>query len=131
VTEERMIGARTYRATQLPAMRALRLLARLGRVAGPAFAVLLEAGAEGSIQGGARALFDRLGEDDVEQLVRGMLETVTVDGRSVLLGFDAEYAGKLDEVFLLVQFALEVQFGGFFAALAAATKGAAAVPVSH
>lgn len=124
MSQETVIAGRAYTATKLPAMRALKLLARLGRVAGPSAALLTDGDA--NIDAAARALFDRLGEDELELLVRGLLESVRVEGRPVLTGFDTEYAGKLDEVFQLVKFALEVQFGGFFAALSAAIKGSPA-----
>lgn len=122
-TKEKIIGEATYRVSQLPAMRAFKLLTRLGKVAGPALAAM-KGGLDADLGEAAKALFDRLSEDEVEQLLRQILETVQVteEGktRQMLTGFDIIYAGdRMVEVFEVVKFALEVQYGPIFAALGA------------
>jgi hypothetical protein len=117
-TVEKEIGGRVYAATQLPAMRSLKLLARLGKVAAPALA----AGLDSDMGKAAGLLFEKLDDSEVEHLIKALLEPMLVtDGdtqRPVLTGFDAAYAGdRLPEVFSLIRFALEVQYGPTLAAL--------------
>ena len=131
-TQQQVINGRTYSVTQLPAMRALRLLARLGKVVGPALA----SGMEANVSAAAGLLFERLDEAEMEYLVKQLLQGVVVaeDGkqRDMLVGFDVAYGGAmLVEVFEVLRFALEVQFGPTFAVLLAklgAQAPAAGVP---
>lgn len=123
-TKQVVIKGKTYTASTLPAMRGLRLLTKIGKVAGPAMA----AGLDADLTTAARALFDGLDENEVENIIKALLSTVTVtdergNQRDVLAGFDVEYSGAgLVDVFEVVKFALETNFGPIGAALAAAAK---------
>lgn len=123
-TKTAVIKGKTYTASTLPAMRALKLLTKIGKVAGPAMA----AGLDADLTKAAHALFDGLDENEVETIIKALLSTVTVtdergNQRDVLAGFDVEYAGEgLVDAFEVVKFALETNFGPIGAALAAATS---------
>lgn len=131
--EEREIGGRRVLVAQLPASRALKLLRRLGHVLGPALAKA--AGASkgtlsiaaldvGSLSDAITVLFDRLTEPELDHLMRELLSTaqVMVDGKWVQLSagsgpqpYDVTFAGDLAGLFATLGFAIEVNFGDFFA----------------
>lgn len=126
----------TYGVTQLPAMRATKLLARLGRLAGPALLQLvgdLRSGglADADLSGlgeTARQFFAGLTDAELESVIRELLGTVTVttlEGKTapVMPVFDTHFQGRLDALFRLLWFALEANYGNFFVALAGAAKG--------
>lgn len=139
-SETRTIGDTTYRVTQLPAGKSRRLLVRLYKVLGPAFGKLLEGFDATSVTGGGKApsLLDikmesvsqamstlaiHLTEEDLEFVVDrlftgDMVEMDVGDDKWVKLTkerVDLHFAGKLDEMFRLLAFALEVNYASFFA----------------
>lgn len=129
-TQEKQIGESVYVVTQLPAMRALKLSARISRVVGPAMAKAVPAGGKGAIDVGgvAQALFDRLDPDELEKILRELLGTATTGGQAVMETFDIAFAGKLEDAVALVAFALQVQFGTLFTALVSAAASLGAQP---
>ena len=118
-TREKVIKDRRYMVTQLPALKALDVFEMLSSVAGPALAALATGGPEAKIEAAAALLFSRLGGGKLRVLANELLASVEViDGgkkRSMLTGFDVEYAGRLWEVFEAMAFAVEVNFGDFYA----------------
>lgn len=146
-TETRTIDGLEVTTTQLPSMRALRLMTRIGRLIMPSLAKLdgLSVGAllraeMSSIGPAVSELFDRLTDSQAEELVREILvaTAVDVDGKRVELingaAIDKVYSGNLPALFSTIRFALEVNYGGFFSVdsapspTAESTTGAPASP---
>lgn len=130
-TRELEIGGKTYRVTQLPAMRSLKLLNRLGRVLGPALGTLAGAATSSSGLSGmdvgklgeaAELLFDKLSEKELEDIVLQLTELVECsDGeKSFVLTkphIDTLFQGDVGGLLKLVAFALEVNYGSFLGEL--------------
>ena len=127
-TKEKVIGARTYLVSALPAFKALDVLEKLTSAAGPAMAALAAGGQEAKVEVAAAALFARMSGGKLRELAGDLLASVAVveDGkrRDMLKGFDVEYAGRLFEVMQVMAFAVEVSFGDFFAGLRDLLSGA-------
>lgn len=119
-------GPKTFEVTQLTVLRATKMLTRLGRLLGPSLKDMKGGtDAEALKMLGAAAIGDllaRLEETEVERLLLDLLETTTVDGAPVKKQLDLLFAGSLVEMFKLAAFALQVNFGDFFAALADLTR---------
>lgn len=117
-------GERRASVTQLPAMRAMKLLARLGRVVGPSLAPLL-AGDAAQVGVAVRELFSRLDEAEIEHLISEVLfegaARIEVNGELIPLKpiFATEFAGDLGAVIALVWEGLRANYGNFFDALSA------------
>lgn len=124
------VAGRRFLVGQLPAMRALKLLNRLGRVVGPSLAAAVGA-MKGSLAEtdvsalgeAAKQLFDRLAPEETEGLLRELFATVEVfseDGTKkgpVMPQFDLVFQGEMLGVFALARVALEVNYGDFFGVL--------------
>jgi hypothetical protein len=130
-TEEREINGLVVTTTELPAMRALKLLTRLGKVFGPMLAGLpdLKSGQLGNLAV-ATALgtaLGRLEEADVSSLTRDILASTRVrvehekGPRVVELTSESSintvFEGRLNDLLLTLAFALEVNFAAFFLGL--------------
>jgi hypothetical protein len=135
-TRSKEIDGSTYTVAQLPAMRGLKLLNRIGRSVGPPLTALMGAADPmatvaqmeiGSIAPAARELFDRLTESELESIIKALCETVQVteDGKTMPLlpVFDLHFAGRYDKLFHVVWFAMEVNYGDFFGDLAGKLAG--------
>ncbi len=130
-THEREIDGHRYTVSQLPAMRALRLLNRFGRIAGPSLARM--AGGEGRDDTFAQAvqeLFDRLPDDEMEAVVRELLSAALADGKELLPQFDLHFQGRMGALVQVLRFALEANYGSFFGELAAASHALRTAPRS-
>ncbi len=133
-TKEKTIGNHTFKVTQLPASKARKLLIRLFKVSGPSLGKVLEGlkGKDGKaslndlnlekISEGIALLATNVFEDDFEYVVAALLEgeriSYHVDGKWPVLTLESSdnlFAGKLDQMFKLIAFALEVNFSSFFA----------------
>lgn len=122
-----------FTVSQLPAMRSVRLLTRLGKVLGPAASELGRAlattkGETPQVEALAPALgalFSQLEPDTVEQLLRELFATTKVGATDLMPVFDMKMAGQFNSIWKLAATALEVQFGNFFGDLIA--RGMAAV----
>ncbi len=138
-TESRDIDGLGFSVTQLPGMRAQKMLPRLGKILGPAVAKLggmakglggLDVGALGDA---AEALFSTLTPEEYESLTRELLETaqVTQEGKTAPLmrQYDDVMAGRVMTGVKLLAFALEVNFGDFLPVILASAN-AARVPQS-
>lgn len=123
-TEDREIEGLAVKTTQLPALRALNLMAKLGRVLAPIV---------GSVPGLSMQAFDlsrlgpalglifaQLNEGEASKLAREILVStrVTVDGKFIELTSDAAingvFDGRIPALLLTMGFVLEVNYSGFF-----------------
>lgn len=143
-TRETEIRGVTFRVTQLPPMRSLKLLNKLGKAVGPALAKAGSAIGDTTDLLHAEIDFARLGEalaalfaelaDDVqfEVILRGLLSGAVVvglegkvqplfggDGAGSTATFDAVFADHPADAYKLAMFSLEVNYADFFGAIAA------------
>lgn len=140
-TQSKQIGDHVFSITKLPAMRALKLAGRLGKLFGPAIAKavgksidptsLARAKASGpvsladvkidlgKISEGFGELFVNLSDEEIERVTWELLAIATVqysDGRVAPLSkpvFDQIFTGDIGGLLRLLGFAFEVQFGPF------------------
>lgn len=140
-TDDRDIGGLKVTTTQLPPMRALNLLTRLGKVFGPMLAQLpdLQAGklSNEDIAMALGVALGKLEDGDVSKLTRDILITtrvqVEVNGQPRILELTDEqrinsaFEGKLEVLLQAMVFSLEVNFAAFFQGLLPAGASKAAV----
>lgn len=125
-TETKKLGDLDFKTTQLPAMKAFALLAKLARVVGPAISALsgLDPDTELDLAGsGLISALKSLDPKEAEGLVLDILsgtEVIIPDatgGRALSLAkqanIDLVFTGKLRMLFQVVGFALQVNFGDF------------------
>lgn len=155
---EKTIDGVNYTISQISATRSVKLLARLGRVLGPALGQIaglvegidpeksvadqeIDLNAAGDV---VRALFATLDDAEIDGLLRELFSNVVAFGDAKDLGFvgafdgnlrniDAHFSGRVDSLFRVAFASLEVNYGSFFGALAALAprrKGKAAAPVA-
>lgn len=135
-TEKRVIGGLEFTTTQLPAMKALALSARIGRAVGPALAEA--SGLSGSMEvarlaPAISALFAKLDGTEAQGLAREILASTSVvyEGKLIQLGdngmIDHVFTGSLGDLFAAIRFAVEVNFADFFAALTSVVNAPALV----
>lgn len=130
--QSRTIDGLVFTVQMLPAMRATLMVVRLGKLLGVPLLKSLSGvqatkGASlksldvGQLAQGVDELFGRLSEAEVEDLFKVFFETALVkkDGKEfpLLASFDNALMGKPFTAFKALKFALEVNFGDFFAAL--------------
>lgn len=130
--QSKTIDGLVFTVQMLPAMRATLMVVRLGKLLGvPLLKSLsgVQAGKGASLKNldvgqlaqGVDELFGRLSEAEVEDLFKVFFETALVkkDGKEfpLLPNFDNALMGKPFTAFKALKFALEVNFGDFFAAL--------------
>lgn len=107
---------------QLPSMRAIKLLPRLGRLIGPALSALASGNlmdANVAALGGALdEVLQRLTADELESLIRELLGNAKCGGKDLMPVFDNVFRGRTLQVFVVLKHALDLNFGDFSAALA-------------
>ena len=128
-TFPKRIGEYEFTITQLPARRALRLQAKLLKLIGPCAGVVVEEAfkelkdGEGKVSSitdkslprAFHVLAGNLDEKEFESLVIDMIPGIRVDGKELTEQLlDVLFAGKLNQLFLLLKEVLEVNFGDFF-----------------
>ncbi len=118
-TLEKVIGESNYMVTQMPAMRAVRMQARLLKLLGPSFAAMVAAGdkenPDSCLPLAVQLLADKLDEKTFESLVLELLQGVRKDGQELNRSkIDLDFAGHLNDLYLVLQFVLEVNFSDFF-----------------
>lgn len=127
-TRNKVIEGREYSVTQFPARRGFALKARLAKLLGPAVAELFSAVKGGdaeslmsadidmAIVGGAiRRLLEGVDESNMLELVLSLLSMTRVDGKEITEQvFDMEFAGKFSELYKVLAFVVEVNYGDFF-----------------
>jgi len=115
------LGEVVVHVQQLPAMKAFRLLSRLGRDLGPALALFAKGDA--GIEQGVRLLFEAVTPEELEAVTRELLqgaqlELQTADGRKLvdlLTVFDSEFRGEMGAILQVLVHAVTVNYGNFFA----------------
>lgn len=114
-TKEKVIGKSTYSVTQMTAIRAIKMQARLLRLIGPSFGAMIASGDDSSIPMAITLLTDKLDEKTFENLVIELTQGVRKDGEELTRAkIDFDFAGNLNELFRVLQFILEVNFSDFF-----------------
>jgi hypothetical protein len=120
-TKEIVINGSIYAVTQMPARRALKLQAKLMKILAPCASEIIIAykdkGNEDShIPKAVSYLVNELDDRTFDSLILEMIEYyVRKNGVELKANvFDIEFAGKLNELFLLLKFILEVNYGDFF-----------------
>lgn len=118
-TLEKEICGSVYAVTQMTALRAVRMQARLIKLLGASVATLFSSSsideAEGSFSKAVSLLSENLDEISFENLVLDLLQSVRKNGLELTKSvIDIEFAGKLNELFLVLQYILEVNFSDFF-----------------
>lgn len=124
-TIEKTIDGKSYSITQMPARRALRMKAKLLKVFGPSLAEIFLPGDGVPIDGlgfskqeainGLSHLALQLEESTFDRLVVELLQGVRKEGLELTDAIiDLEFAGDLFNLFKLIWYVLEVNFGSFF-----------------
>lgn len=127
-TETRVIGDAKITTIQLEPFTAFGLMAQLMRVFGPALVgVSMSAPLDGTLVSAFATLTPKDAQDIALAVLAG--STAEIDGSLIDLNtkdkINAAFGGVMD-LLLALRFALEVNFGGFFAALPASSDGAQA-----
>jgi hypothetical protein len=117
--KEKNIGEAKYMVTQMPAMRAVRMQARLLKLLGPSFAAIVASNdkdnPDSCLTMAVSLLVEKLDEKTFETLVLDLLQGVRKDGAELTREkIDLDFAGKLNDLYLVMQFVLEVNFSDFF-----------------
>lgn len=126
-SETRTVNGMELRSTQLPALRAMALGAKLGKILAPSIGKLAGLSLKSDVEDFlpfTGELLERLAAGELESLLKEVLAatTVTIDeGRGARLvalnnaeAINAVFAGKLRELLAAALFALEVNFSDFF-----------------
>lgn len=120
------IGGVVYEVQQLPARRALRLVARLGKVVAPLLGSVSKGGSKALLDldlGAALAdVFEKVTPDEQDALLAELFASTTIVEPSGAKApfwsvIDTRMQGKVLDVYLVAAFALEVNFADFFDAL--------------
>lgn len=113
-----------YEVRMLPATRATKLLVKLGKMLGPAFAAIArgEGGIDREIDGAlfagaVSALFASADPDEVDAILKELAEVTLADGKGLRPIYDIHFAGKIGRLMKWAAFALQVQYEDFFGAL--------------
>jgi hypothetical protein len=114
---------------QLPATQAQKLFVRLSKLVGPAIAELTGNGKAG-IKTAAANLFDKLSENDVEEITKQMAKMSEADGKPLHLVFETHFKGRHADLWKWLLFSLEVQFQDFFDVLRDMFEGQEAAAAS-
>ena len=139
-SQEQTIGAHEYRVSQLPAGKARRLLVHLFRVCGPAVGRVVGDmdGAKSvadvdmvTIGEGLRTLSGQLSEQDVERVFDAVFGSGTVEvqnsegtwKRLTKEAAEGHFAGLVHEQFMVVWFALKVNYAGFLGVFGGSLSG--------
>jgi hypothetical protein len=117
LTEERMVDGLTYEISKFSATKGVRMLTRLASLLGEPIGAFTEGGLDKKITGdmvsrAAKALFERLDENQAEKTVKDLLENVRCDGKAIQ--FDTHFQGRILHLFKVLKEVLEVQYGDFF-----------------
>lgn len=126
-TDKRTIDGLDFTTTQLPAMVALGLVPRLGRVVAPTISRLSTMAGADDVGPALAELFASLDASEAQSLARDLLRatTVVVDGRQLPLDRDeminAAFGGKLATMMKALWFVVQTNFADFLKAASVAS----------
>jgi hypothetical protein len=136
--QEREIGGAVWAVTQFPAGEGLGLLTRLLKLLGPALGALAKGGGTAEDGAGGReealtglivsGLLQQLDEKETVALVKRLLADTRKDGVEILPIFDTEFMGDYANLFRVLGFVLEVNYGGFFSGIGRGARKEAPAP---
>lgn len=118
-TKEKTIDGSVYAVTQFPAMKALRMQAKLGKYLGPSLSLLyvseMNGNSDEKIPMALKMLFEQLDENTFESLTLELLQCVRENGVELTKPIiDLKFAGKLNLLFKVLVWVLEVNYADFF-----------------
>ena len=120
-TQEKIIDDINIMVTEMPAMRALRLQTKLFKIIGSPFAELLKIKNDDSdsenncFSKAITILSQNLDENEFENLVLSLCLCVRANGHEMNKGYiDIHFAGKLNTIFKIIAFVIEVNYADFF-----------------
>lgn len=118
-TTEKQIGDNLYSTTTFTGTRGLQLLKRLTKVVGPSLAIMLEGGSEeaqenadGVFVKAIKMLVENIDKDDVVALIKELVQNTKRNGNTI--NFDIDFAGEYAELFQVVLFVVQENYGNFF-----------------
>lgn len=116
----------TYTVKQLPAMKALRVSVKLAKTLGGGLSAAAGGGMasvmEMDLGNIVKGVMENLDEEETPKLILELMQGVTRNGVVITPEvFDKVYAANFGELFSALKLVLEVNFGGFMAAVAEAT----------
>lgn len=119
----RTIDGIVFVVTQLPAIKALHVFHRLGKVVSPSLAkasAALQPGAAlekvnlADLGGALESFFSSCTPADLDYFVKELLYATTADGAPLLQVLDVKLQGKVLTLLKLLVFAVEVNYADFF-----------------
>lgn len=123
LTESRVIGAHSYEVTQMGALQGRKVLTRLLKIVGPAYAMVSSKGVEAALS----EVVTALSEEDTEYFCSAFepLTSVSIgDKKPRLSGIaDIHFAGDYMSLIKWLVFCFEVNFSSFFRDLKSAGAG--------
>jgi hypothetical protein len=120
------INGHNYEVSPFPARHAFKLKAELLRKLGPGLAAMVGAAKGDSLANpeldgaalatGVEALFSNLGtSDEIMALVEDIVRMTRRDGKEITgASIDLDFQGQLSDLYKVVWFVLEVNYGDFF-----------------
>jgi hypothetical protein len=132
-TEEVVIGENKYTVTQLGGLDGFKLWHRLARHAAPGIAKLGPAIAgkkfdqldASALLAPVAEVLEHVSEDELVEITKKLLGSATINGKPLMPQFEIVLAGQVGTIFLLLKFALEVNYGSFLGDLASKAKALA------
>ncbi len=118
-TKEKTINGSKYSVTQFTAFKALRIQNKLIKLLGPSLGCVFSSydpkDPDKGLPLALKMLAEQLDEDVFENLVIEILQTTRKSGHELKRDLiNMEFSGKLNELFLVLQFVLEVNYADFF-----------------
>lgn len=117
--KQKTVNDKVYSVKLLPATRGMTISSRLAKALGPAVAVIVDSKDEVYLPGEqsfytdiAVALVSQLDQLALEETVKELLNGLTCDGQPV--NFDTHFAGNYGSLVIVVEYALQENFGNFF-----------------
>lgn len=112
-TKEKVINGKTYITTQFMATHGLKMQIRIGKLFGAAIGQLATENEE-SLGNFLKMLFDRMSEEETIPLIKDLLRNTKVNNKDLIKEFDDNFAGNYMELFDVIAFVVQVNYGSFF-----------------
>lgn len=130
-SETKHIDGHEYEVFMLSPMTSIKLLTRMAKMLGPGIGPIVDAVSKGGgfeqvmdqdlgdafFSQAAEALFTRLDEDLIENVIYTMADNTMVGGKKLRPIFDVHFKGQLGTITKWLGFALKVQYQNFWSAL--------------